>query len=349
MSLAAQEFSDLLLFPEACYLKGCPGEGQKLIAVPDDCREEIARLVQRLPEEFMRKRVDPLSLDDGILPSEASGPAPEAARGRSIRMEHEGLRYRVAAAQNVNGELSYFLRRLPETVPPLESLGLPDYLLKWLMEPPTMQGLVLISGAQCCGKTTTASSLAVGRLARHGGHGLTLECPAELPVGGAWGEYGFCLQTEINSERELARQIEYAHRFSSPNVILIGEIRTKYAAVEALRIAQGSNRQVVIATVFGLDLLTALGTFLRGAKELDGESAGDKLANCLLCAIHQDLHSTEKGYVLRVPDFLLCPFTEDGDTIRRKIREGTLKALADDIKQQKNRVAYPEWLTQAGD
>ena len=255
----------------------------------------------------------------------------------------------MAAAQNVNGELSYFLRRLPETVPPLESLGLPDYLFRWLMEPPTMQGLVLISGAQCCGKTTTASSLAVGRLARHGGHGLTLECPAELPVGGAWGEYGFCLQTEINSERELARQIEYAHRFSSPNVILIGEIRTKYAAVEALRIAQGSNRQVVIATVFGLDLLTALGASLGGAKELDGESAGDKLANCLLCVIHQTLHPTEKGYVLRVPDFLLCPFTEDGDTIRRKLREGTLKALADDIKQQKNRVAYPEWLTRAGD
>ena len=234
MSLAAYEFSDLLIFPGESRLKGCPGEGQKLIAVPDDCREEVTRLVGKLPEEFMRKRVDPLA-DDGTLPPDSSELASDVARGRSIRIEHEGLRYRVAAAQNVNGELSYFLRRLPETVPPLESLGLPDYLFRWLMEPPTMQGLVLISGAQCCGKTTTASSLAVGRLARHGGHGLTLECPAELPVGGAWGEYGFCLQTEINSERELARQIEYAHRFSSPNVILIGEIRTKYAAVEAHR------------------------------------------------------------------------------------------------------------------
>lgn len=343
MSLAAYEFTDLLLFPGECRLKGCPGAGQKLIAVPDDCREEVSRLAQRLPEEFMRKRVDPL-VDDGTLLPESS----DGARGRSIRIEHDGVHYRVAAAQDVNGELSYFLRRLPATVPGLESLGLPEYLLKWLMDPPSMQGLVLISGAQCCGKTTTASALAVSRLTRHGGHGLTMECPAELPLGGKWGEYVFCLQTEINSERELARQIEYAHRFSSPNVILIGEIRTKYAAVEALRIAQGSNKQVVIATIFGLDLLTALSAFLRGAKELDGESAGDRLANCLLCVIHQDLHPTEKGYVLRVPDFLLCPFTDEGDPIRRKLREGTLKALADDIKQQKNRVAYPEWLTRVG-
>ena len=50
-----------------------------------------------------------------------------------------------------------------------------------------------------------------------------------------------------------------------------------------------------------------------------------------------------------MPDFLLCPFTEEGDVIRRKIREGKLNALADDIRQQKNRVAYPEWLTRAGD
>lgn len=348
MSLAAHEFSDLLLFPEASYLKGCPGEGQKLIAVPDDCREELAVLAQRLPGEFMRKRIDPLGpVDDGTLSPETFELASDV-RSRSIRIEHEGIHYRVAVAQNVNGELSYFLRRLPAAVPSMESLGLPEYLLTWLMEPPTMQGLVLISGAQCCGKTTTASSLAAGRLARHGGYGLTLECPAELPLEGRWGTYGFCSQTEISSERELSREIVYAHRYGSPNVILIGEIRTKYAAVETLRIAQGSNRQVVIATVFGLDLLTALSAFLRGAKELDGESAGDRLANCLLCVIHQDLHPTEKGHVLRVPDFLLCPFTEEGDTIRRKIREGTLKALADDIKQQKNRVAYPEWLARAG-
>ncbi len=341
MSLADHEFSDLLLFPGGWKLKGCPATGQQLVPVPEDCREEVSAIVRELLLRFV-KIPNPQLTDE---PGELDG----AACSRSIRYRHKGIQYRAAAVQDVTGDYTFFLRRLPDAVPGLETLGLPPHLTDWLLKPETLQGLVLVTGAQASGKSTTAASLAAARLTKWGGHGLTLENPAELPLGRAWGEHGYCIQTEIGSEQELARQIECAHRFSSPNVILIGEIRTKRAAMEALRIAQGSSRQVVIATAFGLNLLTAMGTLLKGACELDGESAAHNLANCLLCVIQQELCLTDGGYVLRVPDFLLCPFTEEGDVIRRKIREGKLNALADDIRQQKNRVAYPEWLTRAGD
>ena len=336
MPLADYEFSDLLLFPGGWKLKGCPATGQQLVPVPEDCREEVSAIVRELLLHFVKK--PSLQLTE---PSELDG----AACSRSIRYSHMRIQYRAAAVQDVNGDYTFFLRRLPESVPDLETVGLPQHLTDWLLKPPTLQGLVLVTGAQASGKSTTAAALAAARLARWGGHGLTLENPAELPLGRAWGEHGYCIQTEIGSELELAQQIERAHRFSSPNVILIGEIRTKRAAMEALRIAQGSNRQVVIATAFGLNLLTALSSLLKGARELDGESASHNLANCLLCVIHQELSLMDGKYTLRVPDFLLCPFSEDGDVVRRKIREGKLQSLMDDIRQQKNRVAYPEWLS----
>ena len=337
--LADYDFSDLLLFPGNWRLKGCPGTDQKLVAVPAECREEVAAMLHALPLEFVKKRVNPSPGEEEAEPGNLDG----AARSRSIRYCHNGVQYRVAATQDVTGEFTFFLRRLPAAVPGLAELGLPDHLVDWLVEPEKLQGLVLITGAQASGKTTTAGALVAARLARWGGHGLTLECPAELPLGGTWGEYGFCIQTEITSEHELARQIECAHRFSSPNVILIGEIRTKYAAVEALRIAQGSSKQVVITTAFGLDLLTALGSLLKGARELDGDSAAQHLANCLLCVIHQDLQSMEGHRVLRVPQFLLAPCDKNGDAIRAKIRDGRLLALQDDMREQNNRIAFPSF------
>lgn len=341
MSLADYEFSDLLLFPAGNWrLKGCPATDQKLVAVPAECREEVASMLHELPLEFVKKRVNPSPRDDEeIEPGNLDG----AARSRSIRYCHNGVQYRVAATQDVAGEFTFFLRRLPAEVPGLADLGLPAHLTDWLLGPESLQGLVLITGAQASGKSTTAAALTVSRLTKWGGHGLTLECPAELPVGGTWGEYGFCIQTEINSEHELARQIECAHRFSSPNIILIGEIRTKYAAVEALRIAQGSSKQVVISTAFGLDLLTALSALLKGARELDGDTVAQNLANCLLCVIHQDLHSVEGHRVLRVPQFLLVPFGTEGDAIRAKIRDGRLLNLQDDMREQSNRIGFPSF------
>jgi len=343
--LADHQFSDLLLFPHSQYkFKGCPGTEQKLIPVPDDCLEEVGEILAELPQEFMLKQVNPLPSNSVFVPpgeETISDDPGNAARSRSIRYHHNGVWYRVAATKDVLGELAFFLRRLPATVPDLSVLGLPSYLTDWLLEPESLKGLVLITGAQAVGKSTTAAALTAGRLKKWGGHALTLECPAELPLGGKWGDYGFCVQTEISSEHELARQIECAHRFSSPNVILIGEIRTQYAALEVLRIAQGSSHQVVISTAFGLDMLTALNSLLKGVKEIEGESAGHHLANCLLCVIHQDIQTVEGKRTLRIPQFMMVPFSEEGQSIRSKIRDGRIIQLQDDIREQRNRIIFP--------
>jgi|GEM_PF-639424 len=319
-------FSDLILFPDGtARLKGCPASGQQLVPIPTDCIDETNDL--------------PNNLINAILSNRQTDPVTGCrVEPWTFRYCHNGIYYRVASIKDVNSERpTWFMRRLPTTIPELQSLGLPPYLCQWLLAREQRQGLILIAGAQASGKTTTASSLVVERLKLYGGHAVTFECPAELPLGGTWGEHGYCFQTEIQGEHELPAQIERAHLYASPNVIFIGEIHTKFAALEALRVALGSRQQLVVATIHGFDVVAALERLINWAQELDGLNACENLANCLLAIILQDLESDEK--MQKVPEFLLLPFhyqTPKSESrvkgIRAKIRDKQLITLNQDMR-----------------
>lgn len=311
--LAELQFSDLLLFPDGtARLKGCPDAGPQLVPVPPDCVSEIANLPALLA------RQDQLAM----------------------RYQHNGITYRVARIDDVDGQRIWFLRRLADAVPQFESLGILPVLSSWLLGAEQRQGLVLFSGPQASGKTTAASSFVARRMCLFGGHAVTFENPAELPLAGSWGAYGYCFQTEIGSESELAQEIERAHRYASPDIIFIGEIRTRHAALEALRVALGSSRQLVVATIHGQDVVTALDRLAAWARELDGDNACQNLADALLAVIHLSLESDGEGNrKLSSPQFLLLPFRDDTKGIRAKLRDGKFHTLADDMRELKARIA----------
>lgn len=331
MSLVELVFSDILILPDGtAKLKGCPDTGQQLVPVPPEYESELADLPRRLTDAFLSIRhIEPTS---GM----------RVARS-TIRFQHGGIHYRVADVQDVDGGRTWFLRRLPAVVPDLFSLGLPDFLCEWFLLPQQRHGLVLVAGAQASGKTTTASALVTARLQKYGGHAVTFENPAELPLGGSWGEHGHCFQTEIHGEHELAAHIERAHLYASPNVIFIGEIHTKFAAIEALRVALGSRQQLVIATIHGFDVLSALERLINWAQEIDAANACENLGNSLLAIILQDLRCEER--LEKIPQYLLLPFPYDGQPVEReirvkgiraKLREKRLTALEEDMNQIKN-------------
>ncbi|ATD82341.1 MULTISPECIES: ATPase, T2SS/T4P/T4SS family [Desulfovibrio] len=313
MPLTEIQFSDLLLFPDgSARLKGCPGAGPQLVPVPEACASEVADLPDLL------------------------GKHGQAA----MRYRHRDITYRVARIDDVDGQRIWFLRRLAETVPSFESLGLLPVLCSWLMGAEQRQGLILFSGAQASGKTTTASAFVARRLEVYGGHSVTFENPAELPLAGSWGQYGYCFQTEITSETELAQEIERAHRYASPDIIFIGEIRTRHAALEALRVSLGSSRQLVVATIHGQDVITALERLVTWARELDGDNAGQNLADALLAAVHLSLEIGPDGSCcLTSPQFLLLPFKDSSRGIRVKLRNGQFSTLTDDMRELKARIA----------
>ncbi|MDR2055452.1 MAG: GspE family protein [Desulfovibrio sp.] len=257
----------------------------------------------------------------------------------TFRHTHDGVRYRVARMINIDDQTVWFLRRQPGHAPPFFRQGLPRYLENWLMAPEQCQGLVLFSGAQSSGKTTMASAYIVERLKTYGGHAVTFENPAELPLNGNWGDHGHCYQSEIVDESELPRHIVQAHRLASPNIIFIGEIRTKYTALESLRVALGSSHQLVVATIHGVDVTKALNRLMLWARELDGLNAFLNLSSTLLAVVHLDLVDNNGKLVLSSPEHLLLPFSEHVLGVRAKLCEGQVQSLKEDMRSLKNRIA----------
>lgn len=311
MGFEELKFSDLLLFADGtARLKGCPNAGSHLMPLPEGHENELGKLRKTLCE-----------LDQSVM-----------------RLRFGESFYRVERIDDVDGQRIWFLRKLEDSVPDFCELGLNPVVTNWLIQ--QRHGLVLFAGAQASGKTTTASSYVCKKLSTDGGHGVTFEFPAELPMAGPQGDFGYCIQTELANEIELAQKIERAHRYSSPDVIFIGEIRTKYAALEALRIALGSNRQLVVATIHGQDVPTALDRLVSGARELDGDNVCQNLADALLAILHLTLEPNNSGSpCLSTSQYLLLPFNEDSKGLRAKLRDGKFNTLADDIRQLKARIA----------
>lgn len=323
------EFSDIILLLDGlAYLKGTPGSGQHLVPIPDELKSEVNDLLDHVKEQFKGKD-----------------------KGASPRIKHMTLFFRAAAFEDVNFGSAFFMRRLADSVPNLPMIGYSTPMVNWLTNREQCnKGLLLFSGGQGAGKTTSAASFIQERLRLYGGHAVSFENPVEMPLAGAHGDFGRCFQTEIESEAELAYHIERAHRYSSPNIIYIGEIRSKYAASESLRVALGSKQQLVVATIHGLSIITALNRLLTWAVELDGKIAYQNLAQTLVGIIHQELVDEEEkegirdGKVpqrtLQVPEYMFVPFHDNAKHIRSLLADGNLDKLKDEIRSQRNRAAF---------
>lgn len=320
MALADLNFSDLILMQNGrAFLKGTPELDQQLKPLGPELVDttEMEGLAEAVDRAFSTRR--------GEL--------------ENVRVRFGELTFRVANYHGVDGP-AYFLRRLADRVPDLEELGLGANLTDWLVHPDRQKGLVLFCGPQSSGKTTSAAAFIASRLRRHGGHMVSLEAPVEMPLAGPQGEFGYAFQTEVKSEADLARHIERSHRYSGPNILYVGEIRSKYAASEVLRVSLGSANQLVVSTIHGLDIITALDRLMTWARELDGEVSCQNLAHSLLAIVYQELVTLDGQRELRVPETLLVPFSEKSRSIRSKLRDGKLASLAEDILEQRNRIAF---------
>lgn len=318
MPLQNLQFTDLIIAASgAARLRGVPGNGIHMVPVPKDCEDEIKEIPGLLRAEWMKKN----------LPA--------------IRFQHNNVIYRVSRAPDIAFGDCWFLRRMPARVPDLEQLGLPQHIGSWLTHERINHGLTLFSGSQGSGKTTTASALIKTRLMRYGGLAVTFESPAEMPLSGMYGDFGQCIQTELKGEDELPDMIQRSHMFGQPNILFIGEIKSAVAAMEALRASLGSKEQMVVATIHGTNLMSALNRLLLWGKELDGTNASINLAMSLTAIIHLNMESEENGKKLHIPEFLLVPYEgEISQSVRAKIRAGTIQGLESDINRSKNLILH---------
>lgn len=129
-------------------------------------------------------------------------------------------------------EVAMVIRRIQIDIPSLESLGLPLILKDVIME---KRGLVLFVGATGSGKSTSLASLINYRNENHAGHIFTIEDPIE---------YVHRHKKSIVNQREVGIDtLSYEEALKntlrqSPDLILIGEIRSQETMEHAIAFAE---------------------------------------------------------------------------------------------------------------
>ncbi|BAH74160.1 type IV pilus twitching motility protein PilT [Solidesulfovibrio magneticus] len=132
-------------------------------------------------------------------------------------------------------------RAIPETVPTLADLGLPDILGELAMRP---KGLVLVTGPTGSGKSTTLAAMIRHALEARRDHIITVEDPIEFLHASAG-----CLinQREVGRDtRSFAAALRGALR-EDPDIILVGEMRDLETIELALEAAETGH--LVLSTL----------------------------------------------------------------------------------------------------
>ena len=187
-----------------------------------------------LPPEASAMIMRALMNDRQIKEFEASNECNFAIAPQSIG------RFRVNAFVQ-QGRVGGVLRTINTEIPTFDQLGLPEQLKKIVME---KRGLVLMVGATGSGKSTSLAAMLGYRNQNSRGHIITIEDPIEFVH-----SHQGCMitQREVGADtftwdaalRNTLRQ--------APDVILIGEIRTREGMEHAINFAETGH--LVLATL----------------------------------------------------------------------------------------------------
>ena len=140
-------------------------------------------------------------------------------------------RFRVSAFYQRN-QVGMVLRRIEFDIPPLENLNLPDIIKTLSM---TKRGLVLFVGATGTGKSTSLASMIQYRNENARGHIICIEDPIEFihPH-----KKSIVTQREVGIDTDSFETALKNTLRQAPDVIMIGEVRTRETMEYALAFAE---------------------------------------------------------------------------------------------------------------
>ena len=204
--------------------------------------------------------------------------------------------FRISAFRQ-KGAPAVVVRYIPNSIPALDSLGLPEVLKEVIMQ---KRGLILMVGATGSGKSTSLASMIDYRNERKSGHILTLEDPIE---------FIFQNKKSIINQREVGtdtKAFEIALRNAlrqAPDCILIGEIRDKPTMAMALAYAQSGH--VCLATLHANNSYHAMNRIINFYPLETRPSLLLDLAAALQAVISQRLVRTKTGARVAATEVLL--------------------------------------------
>ncbi|TAL63626.1 MAG: twitching motility protein PilT [Burkholderiaceae bacterium] len=309
LKLRDVSFVDLYIGPDYVDLKGMPGAQSPRSPLPPALHAEVEGLRQACMTQF----------------DEVGDP--------EFSLVHDDVLYRVTVMNNLRSLPVLFLRRMAGEIRDFERLGLPKAFVNWVLESPSRPGLIIVAGDLGGGKTTTAASLLVARLRRHGGLALAIEDPPETQLDGLHGE-GRCIQ--VPASRRFGDYREQLRRAMRTGVgsLLIGEIRGNETALEAIK--HSNNGLCVITTVHAAALPDALMRIVAYAKASGEGEPQSQLAQGLAAVIYQQLDrvDTAGGRVVRASFKTLIVDGPEAIGIRSKLREEKYHQILQDVQSQ---------------
>jgi twitching motility protein PilU len=204
--------------------------------------------------------------------------------------------FRISAFRQ-KGSPAVVVRYIPSSIPPLESLGLPEVLKEVIMQ---KRGLILMVGATGSGKSTSLSAMLDHRNSQKSGHILTLEDPVEFIF---QNKKSIVNQREVGTDtKAFETALKNALR-QAPDCILIGEIRDKQTMGMALAYAQSGH--LCLATLHANNSYHAMNRIINFYPLENRPSLLLDLAAALQAVISQRLVRTKTGGRVAAVEVLL--------------------------------------------
>ncbi|OXJ06701.1 ATPase, T2SS/T4P/T4SS family [Burkholderia sp. HI2500] len=252
-----------------------------------------------------------------------------------FRLKWDGVSMRGARFETMAGPL-YVLRRHAPAALPFDALGYGERIERALLSPAMRGRVILLTGGTSSGKTVGATSLTVEWMKRYGGVGYTIENPIEVEIEGVYrGEHatGTLYQKEVDEDSEFGLEIRRRQR-GAPNLILVGELRTADAVVQALLAA--ASGVLVIATYHAADQITGLQRLASMVRDAGADSG--LFAHGIGAVIHQELQLTERDddihRQLRVTPLIVAG-SRNEKGIRSQLHGTDFRQMVSDIDRQK--------------
>lgn len=194
------------------------------------------------PSLKMPEGLSPLGhepLDESEVSELVTQALPAGLRGRfaeekeaNFALSLKGLgRFRVSAFQQRN-QVAMVIRRIALEIPALSTLGVPAALAELAKK---KRGLVLVVGGTGTGKSATLAAMVQERNETLGGHIVSVEDPIEYVHPH---KRGIVNQREVGIDTESFEVALKNTLRQAPDVILIGEIRTRETMEHALTFAE---------------------------------------------------------------------------------------------------------------
>ena len=195
-------------------------------------------------------------------------------------------RFRITCYRQRNS-ISIAIRHLPDKIPSLKELNLPDFLQDFALSP---QGLILVSGPAGSGKTTTLSVILDIINTHRRCNIITLEEPIEFlhkhkKSNVNQREVGIDTTTFEEGLRGIFRQ--------APDVIVIGEMRDKITFETAIKAARTGH--LVLSTMNAFDSTAVIQTIINMFPVEQQDLIRMMLADSLLLSFSQRLVKQAEG------------------------------------------------------